>query len=218
MAREYLAKLGAAADAEGGSSGAGAADGIAERLEEDADIETQAGVREIALSCAGTKWESCTRFYRGHALAPTCVAAWSPSTSSGAQGTNRLGVQEEMQISSQAMGTKSDQGGSVSSASLLPALPRRAVAVTGSKDCSLWVWDLTSGARERWAGRRRTRADVNAVKQAFGGAVPSSSGAMADAARKGFGPAAGMSAGKQALQMGLVDFSAEIAGDRASSS
>jgi len=82
--------------------------------------------------------------------------------------------------------------------------PAGAIAVTGSKDCTLWVWDLASGRRERWAGRRRTRADAAAVVQARGGRLPT--GALADAARKGYGPAAGLSAGKQALQMGVVDF------------
>lgn len=71
LAREYLSKIGA------GTSGPdGAHDEVAARLEEDAELETQAAVQEVATSIVGTDWAESLRFMRGHNVsALKCVSA-----------------------------------------------------------------------------------------------------------------------------------------------
>ncbi|KAA0173624.1 hypothetical protein FNF27_04958 [Cafeteria roenbergensis] len=99
-------------------------------------------------------------------------------------------------------------------------LSATAVAVTAdgqtvysaSKDCSVIQWDMAAGTRRRWAGRRRTREDVqraaerkrSAEASAAGAGRASSAGggALEALARDGMGAAAGVSAGAVALRTG----------------
>jgi len=87
------------------------------------------------------------------------------------------------------------------------------VAYSGSKDCSVNRWDLESGTRTRWAGRRRTRADAKAAQERRAAALrkggasaskaaSSGGGALEALARDGMGAAAGSSAGAVALRTG----------------
>jgi len=60
LAREYLERIGAGTKPSDGS------DAVAAKLDADADLETQAGVREIALDLVGTVWADRARFMKGH--------------------------------------------------------------------------------------------------------------------------------------------------------